>query len=650
MRWQERGFRPHVVRLAALVLVLALYGAASLPQASAAEGAALAGRFAFIRSELPGVPELTTRSIRNVHPTLQHIAPWVSAVGAGVALADLDGDGLPNDLCHVDPRSNTVLVAPVPGTGTRYAAVRLDPGPALYEPARMAPMGCLPGDFNEDGRMDLLAYYWGRAPLLFLRRDPALSEAAFLIQEIVSGAPDWYTNAATLADLDGDGHLDLVIGNYYADESRILDAEATGTATLQDSMSRAFNGGGPRLLHWKRATGGAAPSATFEPIDAGLDELAKRGWVLATGAADLDGDQLPELYIANDFGPDRLLHNRSTPGTPRFAVVEGERTLTTPRSKALGQDSFKGMGIDFGDLNGDGLLDLYVSNIADEYALEESHLVFQGVGPREQLRQRLWQGRAPYVDVSEVLGLSRGGWAWDARLADFDNDGVLEALQATGFLRGQQNRWPELHELAMSNDQLVHDPRSWFTLRPGDDLSGHNRNPFYVRGSDGRYANIASQLEVGEPGVSRGIAIADVDGDGRLDYAVANQWAPSSFYYNRAPNPDAFLGLRLRLPIDAHNPADAAVLADAEMSRPAIGATATISLADGRRLVGQVDGGNGHSGKRSPELHFGLGDTTEPVLVELAWRDPLGRPHRAMLHLAPGWHTILLGSAVGGED
>src|SRR6185503_15291833 len=102
----------------------------------------------------------------------------------------------------------------------------------------------------------------------------------------------------------------------------------------------------------------------FEEVSGVLDEQSAQGWALAVGAADLDGDLLPEIYFANDFGVDRLLHNRSRPGRLRFESLEGERTATTPRSKVLGRDSFKGMGVDFADLNGDGWLDIFVSNIA----------------------------------------------------------------------------------------------------------------------------------------------------------------------------------------------------------------------------------------------------------------------------------------------
>jgi len=128
--------------------------------------------------------------------------------------------------------------------------------------------------------------------------------------------------------------------------------------------------------------------------------------------------------------------------------------------------------------------------------------------------------------------------------------------------------------------------------------------------------------------VGRGIAVADVDGDGRLDFVTANQWGPSYLFRNESPGAFAFLDLLL-------------VRANGS---PAIGAVVRVSLPDGRRLVGQVDGGSGHSGHRSPEVHFGLGsvEAARPLQVALAWRDRDGQPHQATLALLPGRHTIEL--------
>jgi hypothetical protein len=403
-----RHLRRWAPKLLAVALSIGLYRLACLPSLPASERIQLASRFKFSRSVLPEPPHSPYKYMRQVHPSLKQISAWISAVGAAVSLADLDGDGFPNDMCHVEPRTDQVIIAPVPGTGDRYVPFALRPSPLPYRPETTAPMGCVAGDFNEDGLMDLLVYYWGRTPIVFLRKTGTpgrrfpISASDYVPVDIVPTGERWYTNAATLADVDGDGHIDVILGNYFADGAQILNASATGLEHMQHSMSRAYNGGSKRFLLWTGSSPSPTPKVKFRNVATNLDERILHGWTLAVGAADLDGDLRPEIYFVNDFGPDRLLHNLSTPGKLHFSLLTGEKTFTTPNSKVLGRDSFKGMGIDFADVNGDGLLDMFISNITAEYALEESNFLFVSTGQLDRMRR----GVAPYIDRSESLGLS----------------------------------------------------------------------------------------------------------------------------------------------------------------------------------------------------------------------------------------------------
>ncbi len=361
-----RHFWDHYLkRIVALLLVFGLYWAARLPSVSEDERRELASRYAFTGHELPTVQSEQQRQVRPVNPSLKHIDAWISSVGAAIALTDLDGDQLSNDVCVVDTRTDHVVITPVPESGERYETFVLNPG-AFFDRKTMCPTGFVPDHINEDGLNDIVVYYWGRTPIAFLQRPPAdehakLAAEQFVACEIVPGNERWFTNAATRADVDGDGHVDLIIGNYFQDGARILDASADTQESMQHSMSRAFNAGTNRILLWQAGQSGQSPGVQFREAT-GVFDIANQpvanGWTLSVAAGDLDGDQLPEIYFGNDFGPDRFLHNRSEPGKPRFALLTGRRHLSTPSSKVIGCDSFKGMGADFGDLNGDGQLDI----------------------------------------------------------------------------------------------------------------------------------------------------------------------------------------------------------------------------------------------------------------------------------------------------
>ncbi|MGW4637234.1 CRTAC1 family protein [Sphaerisporangium sp. NPDC004334] len=635
--------------IVALVLIVSVFSIARLPSYSAAETATIASKFSFKPLSIALPSGYTQQTIRKVNKDYTHIDAWISSVGAAIAMNDLDGDGLSNDLCLVDTRIDQAVVTPTPGArGNRYAPFALNPA-GLPMNDTMAPMGCVPGDYNEDGRIDLLVYMWGRTPIVYLAKPGAtkLDASAYQAVELVPGAnstngkytgPQWNTNAATVADFDGDGHDDIFIGNYFAD-SPVLDPNANGGVHMNHSMSDGHNGGEDYFFRWTGSSTGATPSVTYECVDNVLSKEASKGWELGAAATDLNGDQLPELYLANDFGPDRMFYNRSTPGHIKLSPVTGVRSPIIPKSKTVGNDSFKGMGVDFGDLNHDGLYDMFVSNITTSWGIEESNFQYMNTAKNPaDLTAKLSEGVAPFKDVSAPSGTAWSGWGWDIKMADFNNSGDLQIAQATGFVKGQTDRWPQLQELATANDQLLQNPFWWPNARAGDDIGGHQTLHFFVKGPSGRYVDMAKELGLAIPTPTRGIATGDADGDGRLDFAVARQWDEPVFYSNQSPDTGAYLGLKLF----RDTPASPGALPAA--GSPVTGAQVCVKTADGRTYVARVDGSSGHSGRRSTDVHIGLGqNVTGPLTVNVKWRDRTGQVHAQDLQLATGWHTLELG-------
>ncbi|MFF0309739.1 CRTAC1 family protein [Streptosporangium sp. NPDC004379] len=633
--------------IVALVMMAALFVAGRPSFASEEEKAGLASAYAFEPMSIALPAGYTQKTVRKVNQRYSNIDAWISSVGAGIAMNDLDMDGLSNDLCVTDTRIDQVVVTPTPGAkADRYRPFALNPG-SLPMSDTMAPMGCLPGDYNEDGRTDLLVYFWGRTPIVYLAKSGAtqLSADAYVPTELVAGVgtakytgPQWNSNTATAADFDGDGHLDVFIGNYFP-HGPVLDPKVNGGVEMNDSMSAAVNGGEDYFFRWTGATAGEQPTVSFAKLDDVLPVNVSKGWELGASTADLDGDQLPELFLNNDFGKDRLLYNRSTPGRIAFSLVEGKSSPIVPKSKVLGHDSFKGMGSDFGDLDGDGLYDIFVSNITTSFGIEESNFQFMSTAKdRAEVGSELKRGVAPFADRSAPSRTAWSGWGWDVKIDDFDNGGVPAIVQATGFVKGDVNRWPQLQELATANDGVLRNPHSWPTVHEGADIGGNQTLAFFVKDAKtGRYADLSPQLGMAIPVPTRGIATGDADGDGRLDIAVARQWDAPVFYHNQSPSPGAFLELRL----NHENAAGAAPSA----ASPAIGAEVKVTLPGGRVAIGKVDGGSGHSGRRSHEVHIGLGrDVTGPLPVHLTWRDRTGQVHEQDLQLTPGRHTVQLGS------
>lgn len=621
-------FKNKITLLFSLILISFVFSYTRKEDLSESEKIKLSELFKF---EKKVINELNSKkTIREVHPDLNKISSWISSVGAAACLCDIDGDGLPNDTCIVDPRLDKVLVKPVPDTGDRYEEFFLEYPKNIIFNETMVPTGCLPGDFDEDGRIDLMVYFWGRTPVLFFNKSTR-RKIIFEAKELCENEK-WFTDCATTGDFDGDGHIDILVCNYFKDGADILNKFSKDPQTMHDSKSHSYNGGGTYFFLWSEGE--------FKKISKILSPEIEHGWTLAVGAADINGDLLPEIYLSQDFGPDRLLLNKSKPGNLNFELLKGEKSWLKPKSFILGMDSFKGMGCDFGDINNDGILDIFISNITSEWALQESNLLW--LSDSNKLN-KIDEGIAPYTQASEEFDVSRSGWGWDTKFADFNNDGELEIMVATGFVKGKRHGWALLQALASGNDKMLSNPNNWPNFKPGIDLSGHEITSFFVKNKN-KYCNLAEFVGLEQPMVTRGIAIADVDGDGDLDFVLANQWEDSLFFENKSTNNNKSIIINPLLIGNTNNVlVENKYMKTPKNATPAIGLTAKLKIQD-KILVQQVDGGNGHSGKRSPQIHFGIKDSKkESIEVEISWRGKNGSIHKETVNLNTGWNTLILG-------
>jgi hypothetical protein len=641
-----------VPAVAAIALLGALFVVAQLPTASAAQVGQIASKYKFTQMPIAMPPGYhPTQTIRQVNPAYKNIQAWISSVGAGIALTDVTGHGRDDGMCIVDPRTNDVVVtyAPTAPPQDRFTPFVLNAAP-LPMTSAMAPMGCVPGDYNGDGRTDFIVYYWGRSPIVFLARSTASkpSPSAYRPVELLPGAsadgqyngPDWNTNDVTVADFDGTGHPDLFVGNYFPD-SEVLNPNGIDDVQMPASLSNARNGGGDYVYKWTGGTSGPNPTVSYQLVPNAIPYADATGWTLGAATADLTGSGLPDLYIANDFGPGHLLYNDSTPGNIKFTVAIGDRGLTTPKSFVVGKGSFKGMGVDFGDLSDNGNFDFMVSNITTAWGLEESNFVFMNQASSDkQMQQDLASGVAPFDQDAEQLGMAFTGWSWDVKMGDFLNSGNLDVVQSDGFIKGSINRWNWLQELAMTNDDLLSNPADWPLVQAGANIAGNQCLAFYASAPGGGYANIDKQLGLcSNTTPTRGVATADTLGNGHLDFAVARQWGPPAFYANQSPDLGNYLGLQLYRPAAGGTPGQGLD----GLGSPAYGTTVQISY-PGHTQISQLDGGSGSGGKRSFEVSFGLGSYHGPVTVQMHWRDASGQLRTQTLTLTPGTHNLLLTS------
>ncbi len=493
----------------------------------------------------------------------RHDLPEV--MGGGVALIDFDGDGrLDIYLCNGGPIVPEAGRADPPCRlfrnegGWRFADAtdRAEiPGPSYA-------MGAAVGDYDGDGLDDLLVTGW-RDQRLY--RNLGGGRFRDETERAGVGSKLWGTSAA-FADLDGDGDLDLYVANYLDYDPALAPLCLAPDGRADYCGPEEFRAQAGRLY---RNEG----DGTFADVSraSGIERPDGRG--LGVLIADLAGDGRPDLYVANDGTPCRLFENR---GGLRFAEV-GLETGVALDGRG---DSLAGMGVALGDVDGDGRLDLVVSNF---------------VG-RSTVGFRRGAGGS-YDDASGAFGLAaptRPVLGFGLALADFDSDGRLDLLQGNG------------HVLDRGRLGVP------FAMRPT--LLGNRRGRLVD-------ASAAAGPWFARATLARGLAVGDLDSDGRVDAVVAALGGPPALLRNVTEGGRSLL---------------VELVASGRSGRSAVGAKVEAKIG-GRTLARQVVGGGSYLAASDRRVHLGLGDAPKVDRIEVTWpsgrsetwRDlPAGRPVR----------------------
>ncbi|HEX7086800.1 MAG TPA: CRTAC1 family protein [Vicinamibacterales bacterium] len=285
-------------------------------------------------------------------PKLAHIMPQVASMGAAVSVADVDGDGWDDFYATNSGEGSHNRLYRNRGDGT-FEDIAPQVGLAdVNGPDVGVSMGSVWGDYDNDGDEDVVLYRWGRADLY--RNDGK----AFT--RVDAGLPAWANiNTAVWFDYDRDGLLDLFLGGYYSERLNLW--KLADTRMMPESFEYARNGG--RKYLYRNLGGGR-----FEEVSERLGLVSNR-WALAAVAADLRGTGYPDLFIANDYGVSELFLNEG-----------GRRFVEAGRETGVGYAPKSGMNASVGDVLNDGRLAIYVSNISEEGILLQGNNLWMPTG------------------------------------------------------------------------------------------------------------------------------------------------------------------------------------------------------------------------------------------------------------------------------
>ncbi len=501
--------------------------------------------------------------------------------GSGVALGDVDGDGL-CDLYLARLMGNNALYKNL--GNWRFQSIGAQSG---VECEGQYSSGSVLADFDGDGDLDLIVASIGTGTQLFLNDGQgkfAASPRSGLFRR--GGA-----TTMAIADVDRDGDLDLYVTNYqtttirttgfallqYGNERRIRPQDRQRLEITPEG--RVLEHGEPDILYLNDG------QARFQPVswtrgrfrDADGKPLTRPpfDWGLAAMFRDMDQDGDPDLYVCNDFhSEDKIWLNDGT-GHFQLMPVQGLRHTST-----------FSMAIDFSDLDRDGRDDFFVADMLSPQH-ERRMMQLAAMDPyrseigvfmdRPQFDQNTLQwnrGDGTYADIATYAGLVASDWTWSAIFLDVDLDGYEDLLCSTGHLFDTQDMDAEKRIRAKSPwpQHLIPQKLLMFPKMKQANQAFRNRG-------DLTFEPAAREWGFADDGVSHGMALGDLDNDGDLDLVVNNLNAPVGLYRNDVSKPRVQIQLK-GLGKNTYGIGARLTLSDGELSQ------SQVLLAGGRYLSG----------------------------------------------------------------
>ena len=481
----------------------------------------------------------------------------LETMGPGVALLDYDNDGrLDIFLVNGAPLADPTAKGTIPQkTDSRYwnrlyHQKRDGTFEDVTEKAGLQGvgygMGVAVGDYDNDGFEDLFVTAYGGNKLYHNDGNGVFTDVT---EKAGVGGSGWSTGAAWV-DLDNDGYLDLVVLRYVEwdfDDIWCGEHKEGHRAYCHPDYFKPI---APLVYHNNK-------DGTFTEVSQKIG-LAKPGKGLGISMADYDRDGHIDLFVANDSMPEFLYHNK---GDGTFEEVG------LPSGVAVDVDgrTFAGMGADFADYNNDGWPDIVVTDLANQrYALYENNR----------------DGTFTYADFTTGIAsmtLSHSGWG--VRFFDYDNDGRKDLLIAQGH---------DLDTIELDFPNL------------------HYREPMLLARNTGtHFVDVSAQS--GEvfrhPWVARGLAIGDLDNDGRLDAVVTTNDGPVHILHNDTHTQNHWLLLKL---------------VGHKSNRDAIGAEVKLVSASGAQYA-TLTTASSYLSSSDERVHFGLGQETVAHEIDIQW-------------------------------